>query len=191
MTTTDREQPDTDAQRLRSDLAAVLLDLDLRPIALDAAAAYLLRLNGRAVLPKEIQAAFRLRRPSRSEPMTVSLRLGAASYVCHAHLLAPAGNGRDGGYIMLHFERESSVEEAARSAAAEFHLTDRECEVLQGIILGLSSKEMASHMGISPNTVKAFVRLVMIKMGVSTRAAIVAKLLEYNGTATTSRTAGQ
>jgi len=32
-------------------------------------------------------------------------------------------------------------------------------------------------MAVSPNTVKAFLRMVMVKMGVSTRAGIVAKVL--------------
>ena len=35
-------------------------------------------------------------------------------------------------------------------------------------------------MNITPNTVKSFVRIIMIKMGVGTRAAIVSKLLEYS-----------
>jgi DNA-binding CsgD family transcriptional regulator len=34
-------------------------------------------------------------------------------------------------------------------------------------------------MAISPNTVKAFLRLIMIKMGVTTRAGIVAKILDH------------
>ena len=49
-------------------------------------------------------------------------------------------------------------------------------------MLGLTSKEVAIRMNISPNTVKAFLRLVMGKMGVTTRAGIVAKLLEPDGT---------
>ncbi len=38
------------------------------------------------------------------------------------------------------------------------------------------SKEIAERLKISPNTVKAFVRLVMVKMGVTTRSAVVGKL---------------
>jgi DNA-binding CsgD family transcriptional regulator len=41
----------------------------------------------------------------------------------------------------------------------------------------LTSKEIATRLEISPNTVKAFVRLVMVKMGVTTRSGIVGKLL--------------
>jgi DNA-binding CsgD family transcriptional regulator len=45
------------------------------------------------------------------------------------------------------------------------------------LLQGLTSKEIAQRMGISPNTVKAFLRLVMVKMGVSTRSGIVGKIV--------------
>ena len=38
-------------------------------------------------------------------------------------------------------------------------------------------------MNISPNTVKSFLRIIMIKMGAGTRSGIVGKLLEYSNTA--------
>jgi DNA-binding CsgD family transcriptional regulator len=43
------------------------------------------------------------------------------------------------------------------------------------LVDGLTSKQIADRMTISTNTVKAFLRLIMIKMGVSTRAGIVGK----------------
>jgi DNA-binding CsgD family transcriptional regulator len=75
-------------------------------------------------------------------------------------------------------ETGNSLAEALSRIGFEYHLTEREQEALEGIVLGLTSKEVAARMGgISPNTVKAFLRLIMIKMGVTSRAAIVAKLL--------------
>jgi DNA-binding NarL/FixJ family response regulator len=50
---------------------------------------------------------------------------------------------------------------------------------LQHLVRGFTNKEIASRMQISPNTVKAFLRLVMIKMGVSNRAAIMSKFIEF------------
>jgi len=44
------------------------------------------------------------------------------------------------------------------------------------LLQGLTSKEIANRMGISPNTVKAFLRLVMVKMKVSTRSGIAGKI---------------
>jgi DNA-binding CsgD family transcriptional regulator len=45
------------------------------------------------------------------------------------------------------------------------------------LLQGLTSKEIAARMSISPNTVKAFLRLVMVKMGVSTRSGIVGRVV--------------
>jgi DNA-binding CsgD family transcriptional regulator len=61
--------------------------------------------------------------------------------------------------------------------AARFQLTDREIEAVQHLTEGLTSKEIAQRMNISPNTVKTFLRLVMIKMGVTTRSGIIGKLV--------------
>lgn len=57
-----------------------------------------------------------------------------------------------------------------------FALTQRECETVDYLVQGLTSKEIAARMNISPNTVKAFLRLVMVKMKVSTRSGIAGKL---------------
>jgi DNA-binding CsgD family transcriptional regulator len=73
-----------------------------------------------------------------------------------------------------------SLQDAVHRAGMDYHLTDREQEALIGVTMGLTSKELATRMNISPNTVKAFLRLLMIKMGVPTRAGIVGKLLDQN-----------
>ena len=62
--------------------------------------------------------------------------------------------------------------------APEFNLTERERETVGFLVEGLTSKAIAAHMNISPNTVKAFIRLVMVKMDVSTRSGIVGKILK-------------
>src|SRR5215472_9044712 len=62
------------------------------------------------------------------------------------------------------------------STAQQFGLTPREQETVELLTLGLTSKEIAGRMNISPNTVKAFFRLVMTKMSVSTRSGIVGKI---------------
>ena len=46
-----------------------------------------------------------------------------------------------------------------------FHLTPREQEVVQYLVEGLTSKEIAVRLEISPNTVKAFLHSVMITSG--------------------------
>jgi len=59
----------------------------------------------------------------------------------------------------------------------QFNLTQREREVLEYLLQGMSSKVIANRMNLSPNTVKAFLRLIMIKTGASSRAAIVGKMI--------------
>ena len=63
----------------------------------------------------------------------------------------------------------------AIQVAARFHLTPREQETLQHLMQGLTNKEIGQRMHISPNTVKAFLKLIMMKMGVSTRSGIIGK----------------
>lgn len=60
---------------------------------------------------------------------------------------------------------------------AAFRLTEREKEVLGCVLNGLSNRRIGQKLGISPNTVKAFLRLIMMKMGVSSRLGILGKLL--------------
>jgi DNA-binding CsgD family transcriptional regulator len=59
-----------------------------------------------------------------------------------------------------------------------FNLSAREREAVEFLLSGLTCKEIADRMKISPNTVKAFLRVVMIKMGVSTRSGILAKIIQ-------------
>jgi DNA-binding CsgD family transcriptional regulator len=75
--------------------------------------------------------------------------------------------------ILILLERRSFPMDT--SIAERFHLTARERETIQFLVLGLTNKEIAHQMRISPNTVKAFLRAIMIKAGVSTRSGIVGK----------------
>jgi DNA-binding CsgD family transcriptional regulator len=59
----------------------------------------------------------------------------------------------------------------------QFNLTQREREVLEYLLQGLTTKAIANRMNISPNTVKAFLRMVMIKTRVSSRSAMVGKII--------------
>ena len=73
--------------------------------------------------------------------------------------------------------KEKHLQRLLLQTSQEFHLTHREQEVVRLLIMGLTNKEIADRMGISANTVKGFVRLVMLKMGTSGRSGIVAKVL--------------
>ncbi len=65
---------------------------------------------------------------------------------------------------------------ALTEISAQFGLTQREGETVEFLLQGLTSKEIATRMKISANTVKAFIRLIMVKMNVSTRSGIAGKV---------------
>ena len=73
-------------------------------------------------------------------------------------------------------ERGAAGTMTAAELSERFSLTQRECETVNYLLQGLTSKEIAVRMNISPNTVKAFLRLVMVKMKVSTRSGIAGKI---------------
>jgi len=50
-------------------------------------------------------------------------------------------------------------------------------KTVEFLVHGLTSKEIADRMNISPNTVKAFIRQIMMKTRASTRSGIVGKVL--------------
>lgn len=67
---------------------------------------------------------------------------------------------------------------ALGQVALQFRLTQREQQAVALLLQGLSNKEIAETMGVSSNTVKAFLRMVTVRMGVSSRSGIVTKILE-------------
>lgn len=165
----------------------ILLDLSLKPIAFDSGAAAILRdpqernADSTINLPKEVLETIRSHNPNELTSVKTHFRLGKREYSCRAYLLESQIGSFTLPILALHLERDSSYNDALNDVIAAYHLTSREQEALRGISVGLTSKELAERMNISPNTVKAFLRLIMIKMGVTTRAGIVAKLLEHNG----------
>ena len=58
-----------------------------------------------------------------------------------------------------------------------FNLTEREREALEYLLQGLNNKAIANRMSISPNTVKAYMRTIMIKTGATSRSAMLRKIM--------------
>jgi DNA-binding CsgD family transcriptional regulator len=170
-----------------SEAGVVLLDLSLQPIAFDSGAVAILQdpqdrnHESAPSLPKEVLDTIRSCNPNELSQVKTRFQLGKREYSCRAYLLESQMGTSAVPILALHLERDSSYNDALNEVIAAYHLTSREQEALRGISIGLTSKELAERMNISPNTVKAFLRLIMIKMGVTTRAGIVAKLLEHNG----------
>ncbi len=101
---------------------------------------------------------------------------GKRRYRCQAFSVKSNSADPSDATVVL-FERGPRESIDVAQIAAQYHLTERERETVGFLVEGLTSKAIAGHMNISPNTVKAFIRLVMVKMGVTTRSGIVGKIV--------------
>lgn len=107
------------------------------------------------------------------------------TYLCRSVPLNTNTNGatvvsRKASIVIL-LERKTNGVIKLAEISQRYNLTSRELETVQLLLQGLTSKEIAQRMKISPNTVKAFIRLVMVKMSVSTRSGIIGKIVGPKG----------
>jgi DNA-binding CsgD family transcriptional regulator len=130
----------------------------------------------RSLVQQRLKTAFSTERFTSKLP-AVHFISGRRRYSCRPFLLDFADDGSD--MVALLFERRTRELPELRDIAARFRLSRRECETVGHLVQGLTTKEVAGRMGVSPNTVKQFVRMVMSKMGVTTRSGIVGKLLGH------------
>jgi DNA-binding CsgD family transcriptional regulator len=89
------------------------------------------------------------------------------------------GSSHSAEMLIVMLERRNSEALTIAELSDRFGLTTREQETVKFLFEGLTSKEIAERMQISPNTVKAFIRLVMVKMNVSTRSGIIGKIVGW------------
>ncbi|MGA2922273.1 MAG: helix-turn-helix transcriptional regulator [Candidatus Sulfotelmatobacter sp.] len=165
-----------------SDPGFLILDSKLSPIACNQQAIAILTFPNLAEQVKRVSVflADKIRfslvnRQSRdSLEFVKEFRSGNRRYNCRVFHLDSTDKG---SLVVLILERYSSRSSALSQLSQEFDLTVREQETVQLLLQGLTSKEIAARMDISPNTVKAFLRLVMVKMGVSTRSGIVGRIV--------------
>lgn len=163
----------------------VLMDLTLEVLAVDRGAAAILSVPNHqrgkpepgVCLPKELLELIRSNKSGDLTSLNTDIRVGNDEYSCRGFLLEFGNGFMRRPLAVLHLERHPSAGDALSQVAARYHLTNREQEVLGGILMGLASKELAYRMNITPSTVKAFLHLIKLKMGVTTRTGMVAKLL--------------
>lgn len=75
-----------------------------------------------------------------------------------------------------------AVEGATQRAPAR-QVTERERDVLKGVLEGLSNKEIAAQLGISEGSVKSALQQLFLKTGVRTRSQLVRVAVEEYATA--------
>jgi DNA-binding CsgD family transcriptional regulator len=163
----------------------VLLDRSLRPISFNAAATQILTFSDRprnVVKPgllaaKKIRAMVLSDRPSTDVRFVAEFTSGRRKYVCRSFAVDRQPADSANAFIALLLERNSSRHIALSRITEQFNLTARERQVVELLVEGMTTKEVANRLRISPNTVKAFLRLIMLKMGVSTRSGIIGEIV--------------
>jgi DNA-binding CsgD family transcriptional regulator len=164
-------------------VGVLLLNEQLRPLHYNSEAAHILQYPGKARTIPSIDArlpASRFR-PGASEPATPVVSWftsGRRRYVCRAFHLDVTGGAdhRSQPQVLLVLEREHRTDTANWNEL--FQLSNRECETVELLLKGLTSKEIATLMQISPHTVKAFLKLAMAKVGASNRTELIARILQ-------------
>jgi DNA-binding CsgD family transcriptional regulator len=163
----------------------LLLDPSMNPIFVNPAAAQILaypqkletQRNVDSYLSSRIRLTLFSEQPSNGSALVSKFHSGRRTYLCRSFPVNGVANGDSQAVLAVLLERASAKSVSFAQLSERFHLTTREQEVAQFLSQGLTSKEIGVRMQISPNTVKAFLRLIMVKMGVSTRSAIVGKAL--------------
>jgi DNA-binding CsgD family transcriptional regulator len=163
----------------------LLMDSSLSTILFNAEAIQILSYPGKlpnarrpdAFLAGKVRSGLIRPNPSGESPIVTEYRSGRRRYLCRAFLVDTPDKGPSHARIAVLLERGSSALIALTQVSQQFNLTGREREALEYLVQGLSSKEIADRMNISFNTVKTFLRLIMIKMGVSSRMAVVRKII--------------
>jgi DNA-binding CsgD family transcriptional regulator len=163
----------------------LLLDSSLNPISFNAEATQILSYPEKVAdlkrtevfLAAKIHSTL-LNRPGFGDaPFVTEFRSGRRRYFCRAFVVDSQAEEPGQPSIAVLLERGPSGLVPLRRVIGQFNLTQREREVLEYLLQGMSSKAIADRMELSPNTVKTFLRLIMIKMGVTSRSAIVSKII--------------
>lgn len=169
-----------------SGLGLLVVDSSLSPIYFNAEALQALTYpevlrdlsSVHRLIANKIQSIFCTERPYLQSTSLTGFLSGRRHYLCRAFPLRPASSGPTQSTLAILVERMASGSIVLSRIAEEFHLSRREQESVEFLMLGLSNKEIANRMKISPNTVRALLRMVMVKLGAYSRAGIVGRIIE-------------
>ena len=132
-------------------------------------------------LTEEIRSRLKTGQSSDDLLFVTEFQSGKRRYFCRAFQIKThiGTNGREQARpgIAVFLERGPSALVPLSEVCQRFNLTQREREVLEYLLQGMKSREIANRMNLSPNTVKAFLRMIMIKTGVSSRSDLVSKII--------------
>lgn len=163
----------------------LLVDCSLSPISFNGEAIQILGYpdnienltRSELLLTEEIRSRLTTEQSTGDSLFVTQFQSGRRRYFCRAFQIDTNTGGSDRPGVAVLFERGPSALVPLSQVGKQFNLTQREQEVLEYLLQGMKSREIASRMKLSPNTVRAFLRLIMIKTGVSSRSAIVGKIV--------------
>lgn len=187
----DHERTDTERKAMKqiaiktstSAEGFLLLNSELNPIFFNRAAAEILcypqKIDSKEhfddYLASRVRANLVRDESSRTPKFVSDFQSGRRRYQCRSYRVNALAQGDPRCTLAIILDRASDRSLSITQVTEKFHLSTREREVLPYLLNGLTTKEIASGMDISPNTVKVFLRMIMFKMGVSTRSGILGK----------------
>jgi DNA-binding CsgD family transcriptional regulator len=169
----------------RSEAGFLLTDSLLNPISFNTEAVKILSYPDKlvdlpglsALLTEKIGSTLLTRLSTGESSLVTEFRSGRRRYFCRAFHVHSGSEGPSQQSTALLLERGASGLFPLSQVSEQFHLTRREQEVLEYVVQGMTIKVIASRMNLSPNTVKAFLRMIMIKTGAASRSAIVGNIV--------------
>lgn len=172
----------TRQQTADSSPGVVLLDSRMRPLYANTEAVRLLAYPKGPETIKSLSALFmeKIRASgTKSQPPPDRVFVsGRRHYWCRFFALDYRAENSSAPAMTVLMERGRQSATLFPQMAERFHFTTREQEAIQLVVEGLGTKDIAKRMGVSPNTVRAFLHLVMIKMGVGSRSGILGKMIQ-------------
>ena len=162
----------------------LILNSSLKPLYLNKCAAEIL-FHPHTPLPAEDfldQLASKIHTivasgPNGSISLSSEFRSGRRRYKCRLVSLEWPDTNTSEASLALLLERRHNAHLDIREICRKHHLTPREAQAVELLLEGLANKEIAARMGISPNTVKVFFRLAMVKLGATSRSALMSKFI--------------
>jgi DNA-binding CsgD family transcriptional regulator len=164
------------------DVGLILLDASFKPRASNREAVRVLAFPTEperiqrvdAFLTDKVRASLLARSGRQDSTFVHEFRSGKRRYTCTAFRLGESPDA-SGAAVLLLLQRPVHRFVDLAQITSEYDLTPRERESVEFLVQGLTTKDIATRMKVSPSTVSAFLRLVMVKMGTNSRAGIVGR----------------
>ena len=162
----------------------ILVNSSFKPVFVNPLAAEILsfpqKLDGKyaeSFLAHKIRSLFAIDESAVVPASITSFRSGRRLYEGRAYRVNSVGKVESQVSFAILLQRRAKPSLILYGISEKYNLTRREQQVVQYLTYGSTTKEIAAGLEISPNTVKNFVRMIMVKMGVSTRSGIVGRAL--------------